>query len=236
MIHCYVDQSQKNWHEQLSLLAAAYRSARNSSTGFTPNMLMLGREVYQPQDIWLGVAERRQGGKEPLEHVQDLEKSLDEVHEMARQHLKAAQHRQKRLHDLRAQQHSYNVGDLVYVRNSTKKKGFSPKLQPPWKGLYIVTASCWPVLYEILTQRERKDMHNDRLKLYTNDVISAWIRRQRHKVLPQCQNPVTPAEQAPKEQQPMRTDHSSGQGPDETELDPPRTQGMKSKRQVAARR
>ena len=125
MIHCYVDQSQKNWHEQLSLLAAAYRSARNSSTGFTPNMLMLGREVHQPQDIWLGVAERRQGGKEPLEYVQDLEKSLNKVHEMARQHLKAAQRRQKRLHDLRAQQHSYNVGNLVYVRDSTKKKGFS---------------------------------------------------------------------------------------------------------------
>ncbi|KAI3368690.1 hypothetical protein L3Q82_025683, partial [Scortum barcoo] len=53
-------------------------------------------------------------GRNPLSMYRTLEKSLNEVHEMARQHLKAAQHRQKRLHDLRAQQHSYNVGDLVY--------------------------------------------------------------------------------------------------------------------------
>lgn len=52
MIRCYADQTQKNWDEHLPLLTAACHSAQHSSTGFTPNMLMLGREVHQPQDMW----------------------------------------------------------------------------------------------------------------------------------------------------------------------------------------
>lgn len=74
---------------------------------------------------------------------------------------------------------------VIYVRDSTKEKGFSPKLEAPWKGPCIVKARCGPVLYEILTQREKKVMHHDRLKPYTSDVIPAWIRRQRHTALPQ---------------------------------------------------
>lgn len=58
MIQCYVDQNQKNWDEQLSLLASAYRSSQHAITGFEPNM-MLGREVHQPQDICSGTAELR---------------------------------------------------------------------------------------------------------------------------------------------------------------------------------
>lgn len=57
MVRCYVTKAKY-----------PYRSAQNSSTGFTANLLMLGREVHWPQEIWLGVVE--QAGS-----VQDLEKS-----------------------------------------------------------------------------------------------------------------------------------------------------------------
>lgn len=46
MIRCYVDQNQKNCDKQLPLLTAAYWSAQHSSTSFTLNMLMLGKEVH----------------------------------------------------------------------------------------------------------------------------------------------------------------------------------------------
>lgn len=76
-ICCYIDRNQKNWDKH---------------PYFTPNMLMQGSEVYQPQDIWLGVDERGHDEKEPPEYVHELEKSLGEVHELARKHLHAAQH------------------------------------------------------------------------------------------------------------------------------------------------
>lgn len=59
--------------------------------GISPNMLMLGREVHQPQDVWLGLAEQTWSKKDHLKYALDLEKTLGKVHDMARQHLHGAQ-------------------------------------------------------------------------------------------------------------------------------------------------
>lgn len=53
-VRCFVDKSQDNWDEHLSQLVGAIRSSVNRSTGFTrftPNKLMLGREVNLPADL-----------------------------------------------------------------------------------------------------------------------------------------------------------------------------------------
>ena len=43
MIRCYIEGKTEQWDRDLPLLAMAIRATVNSSTGFTPNMLMLGR-------------------------------------------------------------------------------------------------------------------------------------------------------------------------------------------------
>ena len=53
-VRCFVDNSQENWDEHLPQLAEAMRSCINRSTGFTPTMLMLGRETNQPSDLMFG--------------------------------------------------------------------------------------------------------------------------------------------------------------------------------------
>ncbi|XP_038154197.1 uncharacterized protein LOC119791901 [Cyprinodon tularosa] len=174
MVRCYVDQNQKNWDEHLPLLTAAYRSTKNASTGCSPNRLMLGREVHQPHDIWSGAAEFRRDRCAVPEFLSELEQGLKEAQETAREHLKAAQERQKRTYDVRAKGKPYAVGDLVFVKDSTKRKGFSPKLQPPWKGPSIIASCLGPVLYEVIGKRDRKILHHDRLKPYTSDVIPGW--------------------------------------------------------------
>ena len=50
-VRCFVNKSQDNWDEHLSQLAGDIRSSMNRSTGFTPNKLMLGREVNLPADL-----------------------------------------------------------------------------------------------------------------------------------------------------------------------------------------
>ncbi|XP_057691272.1 uncharacterized protein LOC130915330 [Corythoichthys intestinalis] len=179
MLRCYVNQSQKNWDEHLPLLAAAYRSSRHSVTGYTPNRLMLGRETHQPQDIQSGTAKLNTGPMEVSDFLYNLEEGLNEVHSLAREHLRTAQARQKKMHDLRAKEHSYNVGDLVFLKDDTKKKGMSPKLQPIWKGPLIVAARRGPVLYEIQGPKRSIIIHHDRLKPYNSDVIPVWVSRQR---------------------------------------------------------
>ncbi len=51
MIRCYIDEDQSTWDEYIPLLGGAIRSTNNRQTGFSPNMMMLGREVSTPWDI-----------------------------------------------------------------------------------------------------------------------------------------------------------------------------------------
>uniref|UniRef100_A0AAR2LQ50 Gypsy retrotransposon integrase-like protein 1 n=1 Tax=Pygocentrus nattereri TaxID=42514 RepID=A0AAR2LQ50_PYGNA len=95
MIRCYVDRNQKNWDEHLPLLTAAYRSSVHVATKHTPNRLMLGREVHQPQDLWTGVAELQDSGLEVPELLYRLEEGMKETHNIARENLRAAQRKQK---------------------------------------------------------------------------------------------------------------------------------------------
>lgn len=132
MVRCYVDQNQKTWDENLPLLTAAYHSTRNASTGFSLNRLMLGREVHQPHDIWSGAAELKRDRCEVPEFQSELEQGLKEAQEANIEHLKVAQERQ------------------VPRKDNTKKEGFSPKLQPPWRGPSIIASCLGPVLYKVI--------------------------------------------------------------------------------------
>ncbi|XP_061191689.1 uncharacterized protein LOC133199898 [Saccostrea echinata] len=50
MLTAYVADHQHDWDKHLPYVLMAYRSAVHESTGYTPNMLMLGREVSTPLD------------------------------------------------------------------------------------------------------------------------------------------------------------------------------------------
>lgn len=50
-VRCFVDTLQNNWDRHLPQLASAIRSSVNRHTGYTPNKLMLGREVSVPTDL-----------------------------------------------------------------------------------------------------------------------------------------------------------------------------------------
>jgi hypothetical protein len=54
----------RDWDDHLPFATMAYRSSVHSSTGYTPNRLMLGREVYTPLDMCLGLPP---GEPEPFE-------------------------------------------------------------------------------------------------------------------------------------------------------------------------
>lgn len=54
MIKVYLKGQQTDWDLFLGCLAGAYRSSTHQSTGFTPNMLMLGKEIRLPTEIVFG--------------------------------------------------------------------------------------------------------------------------------------------------------------------------------------
>ena len=64
---------QKDGDLHLQLIARAIRVTVNRQTGFTPNRMMLGREVIIPVDIMLG---RNKTGLKPAEYVTKLEETF----------------------------------------------------------------------------------------------------------------------------------------------------------------
>ena len=87
MIRSYRDKNLRSWDSNLQLLAGAIRATVNRSTGFTPNMMMLGREVLMPVGIMLGTREPKGESKAPQEYIIELEASMTEAHRLARENL-----------------------------------------------------------------------------------------------------------------------------------------------------
>ena len=130
----------QKWDEHLAALGMSLRATVNRSTGFTPNMLMFGRENCMPQDIMFGVANVNARDQLPSVYLRELDEKLRGAFTMARSNLRTAQCRQKREYDTRSRlkERRFDVGDLVYVRNMTTRVGQSKKLLPIWKGPFVV--------------------------------------------------------------------------------------------------
>jgi hypothetical protein len=54
MIRAYLVGEQVHWDLNLGCLAGAYRASPNESTGFSPKLMCIGREIRIPEDIIFG--------------------------------------------------------------------------------------------------------------------------------------------------------------------------------------
>ena len=116
------------------------------------------------------------------EYVMKLQQILRQVHTLARESLQSSQERQKRDYDLKLNVTTYEIGDLVYVLDSARKIGISPKLQPVWKGPYVISKVISPILFEVADKRKSFVLHHDRLKPCEDRSIPLWLRRKRNKI------------------------------------------------------
>lgn len=183
IIRCFIKNKQYNWDLHLQQLVAAVRSTRNRQTGFTPNLMMLGREVFQPVDVLFGMAKVQSEEKEVPQYILDLVETMNMAHSIARDNLDTAQERQKRTYDLVNNQNSYDVGDVVYKLDQATKVGQSSKLKSPWKGPYVITELKRPVLYKIKDRKCESWIHHDRIKLCQDREFPVWIKRLRNEIL-----------------------------------------------------
>jgi hypothetical protein len=126
----------------------ALHATEHRQTCFTPNMMMLGREVFLPANLILVNVQTNIQAQEPHEWVRNLTRTLSEVHSLAMECLQSAERRQKRSYDVLLREYRYQPGDLVYKLDEASKTGVSRKLRPPWKAPFLVTKAR-PPLYQI---------------------------------------------------------------------------------------
>ena len=100
----FIQDQQTDWVLHLGTVGMAIRSTVNRQTGFTPNFLMLGREVLQPIDLMIqpDMAEHNRGtsGTYAARHREAM--GID--HRIARPNLQQSKRRQKRDYDLRLEE------------------------------------------------------------------------------------------------------------------------------------
>ena len=174
-------QVYKEWDKNLPLLTLAYRTTVHEVTGFSPNYVMMGREVSLPLDIMIGVLSPEQRRTAPV-YVEQLQERLRACFEEVRLHLKKFGEKQKRYYNLKVHGEQHKVGDLVYLREKTRKKQVSPKLMPKWKGPYMVVQRFGTVYEVMLSPKVTRLYHFDLLKPCHSQEIPPWIKRARNKL------------------------------------------------------
>lgn len=176
LLAIFAQDDQKVWDEKLNLALFAYKSATHASTGFTPFEMMMGRQPRLPLDLWRGVPPQSKK-KTTSEFVETLQKHIADIHEFARQNLAISFDKQKVCYDTRAQRNSYSPGDAVWLFNSAKKIGITPKLACKWTGPFVVTQRMSSVNYMIQSGKKAKGVvvHFNRLKKYIGENPHVWF-------------------------------------------------------------
>ena len=177
MLGRMVEENQRDWDTMLPYVMAAYRSSRHESTQYTPNYLMLGREVYAPVDIVYGCPEAPPQSNYD-DYADELEERLKRAYSFVRGHLKKAAERNKRYYDLRVRPQKYHVGDWVYCYLSRRVQGRQEKWCRKFSGPFLVTKVPGPV--NVVLQRSKKTkpfcVHIDKVKPYkAENMPRSWL-------------------------------------------------------------
>ena len=121
MIRSFVDKNATNWDLYIGILMAAYRSTPHPATGYSPNMLMLGREVVMPNQLLFPLPSSHTY-LDPDFYVASIKDKLEEIYHTVRKNLNMSAVTQKKNYDTRISQTQFSRGTLVYKFNNVSSK------------------------------------------------------------------------------------------------------------------
>ena len=113
MLSGFVNDNHTDWDEQLPYVMMAYRYSEHETTGFTPNMCMLGHETTCPLDLMYEIPSSIKSL--PInEWVWQLQEPVETAHKQVRDNTGAEMLRQKSYHDRSLSYNTFEPGDKVY--------------------------------------------------------------------------------------------------------------------------
>lgn len=164
-----VAEHQRDWDHHLPFFLLAYRSSVHETTGQTPANVLFGRELRLPCDLQFGCKPDEDVAGE--DYISRLKRRMDDIHEKVRSNMQHASDRMKTRYDIKAETGGFQPGDLVWLYNPHRRRGYSPKLQRSWDGPYEIVTRINDVIYRIKKQPNGKPrvVHINRLALYKGD-------------------------------------------------------------------
>lgn len=179
MIKAYLQDQDQRWDEQLGCLAAAYRSTVNESTGLTPNLVLMGREVRLPAELMFKPKNSQLDSPSSYgEYVLELKEKMIHAREVAHQHLEAATKRQKEYYDAGQTFQQYKAGDLVWCLSQLNQLGMAPKLRNPYDGPFLVLKKMNDLNYLVQfgSRGPKRVLHYNKLKPCVVKRKPGWVR------------------------------------------------------------
>lgn len=168
----------------------AYRATKHSVTGFTPNVMMFGREVSEPVDLVTGLPPDTDTAPSAPEYIQQTRERLELAHRIARDALGESVIRAKRQYDKNSYRTQYKTGDVVWylVKGTQRARNEVRKFLPSYEGPYFVLGSLDDLVYRIQKgpKTKVKVVHHDQLKPYRcrDPLDNAWVMEQAQRWTP----------------------------------------------------
>ena len=175
MLGKVVGENQRDWHERLPYVMAAYRATEHSRTGFSPNYLFVGREARAPVDLTLTTEVI--DDQSPAEYVVRQRRRIQEAYEYVREFSGKMAMQQKRRYDLRVKPKKFERGDWVWYLYPRRRVGKSPKWASLYTGPYLVVRVLGSLTYQIQKSRRAnmQVVHVDKLKRVLGEVPKSWL-------------------------------------------------------------
>ena len=175
-----IELDQHHWCENVPMALAAYRASRHESTGYSPNMLMLGRETTMPIDLVLGLPEaNKEKEASHNEYVGRMQARFRNMYEEVRLQLAKVAEKSKDYYDLKVRPTQFQVGDWVWYYLPKATVGRTPKWHRAFEGPFLVVAVLDPVNYSIQAsaRAHAKVVHVDKLKPFYGATPKAWVTK-----------------------------------------------------------
>ena len=109
----FVDHNKNNWDKHLDLLLSAYRSTVHPATGYSPNILMFGREKIYQVIFFIHFLDLK-NQKIFMSMFHDLHHKMEECYHMVGKILQSAAEKQKQDYDSRIVEYIKRV--MLYTR------------------------------------------------------------------------------------------------------------------------
>lgn len=154
------------WSQSISGLVHAYNCTKNEATGYSPYLLMFGREARLPVDLCFNTSV---DGKDPVkyqQYVESMKRDLQNAYKLASDASQKSHERNKKYYDKRVKHQTLEEGDRVLIKNLglTGKH----KLQDRWNSLPYIVVKKLPDLPVYRLKPERgsggiQTLHRDHL-------------------------------------------------------------------------
>uniref|UniRef100_A0AAR2LDK7 Gypsy retrotransposon integrase-like protein 1 n=1 Tax=Pygocentrus nattereri TaxID=42514 RepID=A0AAR2LDK7_PYGNA len=164
MLRALKPSQKRQWSQQVALLVHAYNSTRNDATGYSPYLLMFGREARLPIDLCFETPLQVEEGAHHQQYVERLRSNLKQAYQLAVENSDRLHQRNKRRYDACVRPQKLEEGDRVLIRAF----GESGKLKDKWSSEPYVVLGKLPNLPVYRLQPERgkrivKTLHRDHL-------------------------------------------------------------------------